>query len=106
MLKKLLFLALFAGAPDAAMALFGSASMFGTLAAFKFTRAEESAADLYAMGLMEKTQQSGDGFASFMEGFRYQELMTETYRNGGNTCPRRSRRLCLWTDRAPLRPIV
>jgi len=74
-------LALFAGAPDAAMALFGSASTFGTLAAFKFTRAEEAAADIYAMSLLEKTQQSGEGFSRFMEGFRYQELMTETRRD-------------------------
>ena len=74
-------LALFAGAPDAAMALFGSSSTFGTLAAFKFTRAEEASADLYAMSLMEKTNQSGEGFASFMENFRYQELMTETRRD-------------------------
>lgn len=74
-------LALFAGAPDAAMALFGSASTFGTLAAFKFTRAEEAAADIYAMDLLGKTQQSGEGFSRFMESFRYQELMTENRRD-------------------------
>lgn len=74
-------LALFAGAPDAAMALFGSASQFGMLTFFKYTRAEESAADLYSLTLMEKTGQSADGFASFMENFRYQELMTENRRD-------------------------
>ena len=74
-------LALFVGAPDAAMALFGSASQFGMLTIFKFMRAEESAADLFAMNLLEKTGQSGQGFATFMEGFRYQELMTENRRD-------------------------
>jgi len=74
-------LALFAGAPDAALALFGSAPQFGMLTFFKFTRAEEAAADLYAIGLLEKTGQSADGFASFMEGFRSQELMTEARRD-------------------------
>lgn len=74
-------LALFAGAPDAALALFGSAQQFGLMTVFKHTRAEESAADLFAMDLMEKTGQSADGFASFMENFRYQELMTESRRD-------------------------
>lgn len=74
-------LALFAGAPDAAMALFGSASQFGMLTFFKFTRAEEAASDLYGIGLLEKTGQSATGFADFMEGYRYQELMTENRRS-------------------------
>jgi len=74
-------IALFAGAPDAALALFGSAPQFGLMSFFKHTRAEESASDLFALSLLEKTGQSADGFASFMENFRYQELMTENRRD-------------------------
>jgi predicted Zn-dependent protease len=74
-------LALFAGAPDAAMALFGSASQFGMLSAFKFTRAEESAADQFGLDILKTTRQSGDGLPSFMEHFRYEELMSESRRD-------------------------
>jgi predicted Zn-dependent protease len=74
-------LALFAGAPDAAMALFGSASQFGMLAAFKFTRAEESAADQFGLNVLETTHQSADGLPGFMEHFRYEELMSESRRD-------------------------
>ncbi len=74
-------LALAAGAPDAAMALFGSASTFGMLTAFKFTRVEESAADQYGVDFMEKTRQSSMGLVAFMEKFRYEELMSETRRD-------------------------
>lgn len=74
-------LALAAGAPDAAMALFGSASQFGMLTAFKFTRIEESAADQYGLDFLAKTGQSADGLVSFMERFRYEELMSETRRD-------------------------
>lgn len=74
-------LALFAGAPDAAMALFGSAGQFGILTFFKFTRPEESASDLFGLSLLEKTGQSAEGFTRFMENFRYQELMTESRRD-------------------------
>ncbi len=73
-------LALFAGAPDAAMALFASAPQFQMLSFFKHTRPEEAAADLFGVGLMEKTGQSADGNVSFMEKFRYQELMSESRR--------------------------
>ncbi len=31
--------------------------------------------------------------------------MIDTYRNGGNTCPRFSRSLCRWTDSTPLKPM-
>src|SRR5690606_36652448 len=51
-------IAIYAGAPDAAMALFGSAGQFGMLTFFKFTRADESAADQYGLNLLEKTGQS------------------------------------------------
>jgi predicted Zn-dependent protease len=74
-------LALFAGAPDAALALFGSAPQFGLMTIFKFTRVEESAADQYGLTFLEKTGQSADGLASFMEHFRYQELMSESRRD-------------------------
>lgn len=74
-------LALFAGAPDAALALFGSAPQFAMLSFFKHTRSEEAAADLFGVSLMEKTGQSADGNISFMEKFRYQELMSETRRD-------------------------
>jgi predicted Zn-dependent protease len=74
-------LALFAGAPDAAMALFASAPQFQMLSFFKHTRPEEAAADLFGVGLMEKTGQSADGNVSFMEKFRYQELMSESRRD-------------------------
>lgn len=74
-------LALFAGAPDAALALFGSAPQFGLMTIFKFTRVEESAADQYGLTFLEKTGQSADGLASFMENFRYQELMSESRRD-------------------------
>jgi predicted Zn-dependent protease len=74
-------IALFAGAPDAAMALFGSANQFGMLTFFKFTRAEESAADQYGLNFLEATHQSADGIVEFMENFRYQELMSEGRRD-------------------------
>jgi predicted Zn-dependent protease len=74
-------LALFAGAPDAAMALFGSAPQFQMLSFFKHTRPEESASDLFGLSLLEKTGQSAEGFTTFMENFRYQELMTEARRD-------------------------
>lgn len=74
-------LALFAGAPDAAMALIGSAPQFQLANIFKHIRPEESASDLFGLGLLEKTGQSADGFTTFMEKFRYQELMTESRRN-------------------------
>lgn len=74
-------LALFAGAPDAALALIGSSSTFGMLSAFKFTRAEESAADQFGLDILKATHQSGDGLPTFMEHFRYEELMSESRRD-------------------------
>ena len=74
-------LALFAGAPDAALALFGSSSTFGMLSAFKFTRAEESAADQFGLDILGTTNQSADGLPGFMEHFRYEELMSESRRD-------------------------
>jgi predicted Zn-dependent protease len=73
-------LALAAGAPDAAMALFGSASQFGMLTFFKFTRGEESAADQYGAELLHKTGQSAQGLVDFFEKFAYEEMMSESRR--------------------------
>jgi predicted Zn-dependent protease len=73
-------LALAVGAPDAAMALFGSAGQFGMLTMFKFTRAEESAADQYGLDLLHKTGQSGQGLVDFFEKFAYEEMMSESRR--------------------------
>ncbi|HEX5008042.1 MAG TPA: M48 family metalloprotease, partial [Hyphomonadaceae bacterium] len=73
-------LALAAGAPDAAMALFGSAGQFGMLTMFKFTRNEESAADQYGLDLLQKTGQSGQGLIDFFEKFAYEEMMSENRR--------------------------
>jgi predicted Zn-dependent protease len=74
-------IALAAGAPDAAMALFASANQFGMLTAFKFTRAEESSADQYGLDFLEATGQSANGMVEFMENFRYEELMSESRRD-------------------------
>jgi predicted Zn-dependent protease len=74
-------LALFAGAPDAAMALFGSAGQFTALSFFTFTRTEESAADQYGLDFMEKTGQNPEGLLQFMEKFRYEELMSVARRD-------------------------
>ena len=74
-------IAIFAGAPDAAMALFGSAGQFGMLTYFKFNRAQESAADQYGLDFLAKTHQSADGLVSFMEKFRYEEMMSEGKRD-------------------------
>lgn len=74
-------LAIAAGAPDAGMALIGSAPQFAMLTFFKFTRDEESSADQYGLSFMEKTGQSADGLVTFMEKFRYEELMSERKRD-------------------------
>ena len=36
---------------------------------------------------------------------RLQELMIETYRNGGKNSPRLSRDLCRWTESMPFKPM-
>lgn len=68
-------LAMAAGAPDAAMGLFGSAQQFGMMTFFKFTRVEEAAADQKGLDLLAATNQSADGLADFMQQFVYEELM-------------------------------
>jgi predicted Zn-dependent protease len=74
-------LAIAAGAPDAAMALFASAPQFSMLTAVKYIRAEESAADQYGLTLLERTNQSANGLVEFMQKFQYNELMTEMKRD-------------------------
>jgi predicted Zn-dependent protease len=69
-------LAMIAGHPDAGVALMGSASEFGALTFFKYTRVEESAADQAALNFLDKTNQSPAGFVDFFEKFRYEELMS------------------------------
>ncbi|MDZ4759738.1 MAG: M48 family metalloprotease, partial [Alphaproteobacteria bacterium] len=73
-------LAIAAGAPDAGMALIGSAPQFGMLTIFKFTRNEESQADQDGLRFLEATGQSAEGLVTFMERFRYMELMSESRR--------------------------
>jgi predicted Zn-dependent protease len=74
-------LAIAAGAPDAGMALIGSAQQFALLTIFKYTRNEESAADQDGLRFLEATEQSAAGLVTFMERFRYQELMSEGRRD-------------------------
>jgi predicted Zn-dependent protease len=74
-------LAIAAGAPDAGMALIGSSSTFAMLTFFKYTRHEESSADQAGLSYLEKTGQSAEGMVSFMEKFRYMELMSEGRRD-------------------------
>jgi predicted Zn-dependent protease len=73
-------LAIAAGAPDAAMALFASASQFSALTVFKYIRAEESSADQYGLDFLDKTHQSAQGLVEFMTKFQYEQLMTEQKR--------------------------
>ena len=71
-------LAMAAGAPDAGMALIGSAQTFGLKTFFKYTRIEEAAADQAGLNYMEATGQSADGLIAFFDRFRYEEQMSET----------------------------
>ena len=71
-------LAIAAGAPDAGVALLGSAQQFQAMSVFKYLRNEESEADQYGVQLMEKTHQSATGLLYFLEKFRYEELMSST----------------------------
>jgi predicted Zn-dependent protease len=74
-------LAIAAGAPDAGMALFASAPQFSMLTAYKYVRAEESAADQYGLTYMDKTGQDAQGMVDFMQKFQYNELMQEMKRD-------------------------
>ena len=73
-------LAAFAGAGDAAIALMGSASQFGTLAALGYSREQESRADQAGLNLLDRSGISGKGLVQFFDKFRYQEVFQEARR--------------------------
>jgi predicted Zn-dependent protease len=73
-------LAALAGAPDAAAGLASSASYFGTLGAFGYSREQESRADQAGATLLDKAGLSGRGLADFFDNFRYQEVFDEARR--------------------------
>lgn len=63
------------GNAQAGIAIAGSSSTFGILTLFNYTRDEESQSDQLAINYLQATGQTGEGLVSFMENFRYQELM-------------------------------
>jgi len=69
-----------AGHGDAAAGLLASSQYFGTLAAFTYTRVQESQADAKAVQLLEASGQSGRGLIAFFERFRMQEVTTQERR--------------------------
>jgi len=73
-------LAALAGAPDAAAALIGSSTYFGTLGALRYSRSQEAAADQAAVSALEASGVSGRGLVEFFENFRYQEVFSEERR--------------------------
>jgi predicted Zn-dependent protease len=73
-------LAAFAGAGDAAIALMGSASQFGTLAALGYSREQESRADQAGLNILDRAGLSGRGLVEFFDNFRYQEVFQEARR--------------------------
>ncbi len=73
-------LAAAAGAPDAGLALLGSAGYFGQLGALGYSREQESRADQAAITYLEKSGQSSKGLVDFFDNFRYQEVFEEARR--------------------------
>ena len=73
-------LAAIAGAPDAAIGLASSASMFGTIGMLGYSREQESRADQAGATLLDKAGLSGKGLAVFFDNFRYQEVFDEARR--------------------------
>ena len=73
-------LAAAAGAPDAGLALLGSAGYFGQLGALGYSREQESRADQAAVTYLEKSGQSAKGLVDFFDNFRYQEVFEEARR--------------------------
>src|SRR5690606_12301208 len=73
-------LAALAGSGEAAAALVGNANYFGTLGAMGYSREQEARADQAAVGLLERTGQSGEGLVEFFDNFRYQEVFLEARR--------------------------
>ncbi len=73
-------LAAAAGAPEAGMALAGSAPGFGQLGMLGFSREQESRADQAAVTYLEKAGISAKGFVDFFDNLRYQEVFSEARR--------------------------
>lgn len=74
-------LAIAAGAPDAGVALLGSAPQFQLLTALQYFQNEESQADQYGVQFLAKTHQSAMGLVEFLEKFRYMEQVSATRRD-------------------------
>jgi predicted Zn-dependent protease len=73
-------LAILAGAPEAGVALLGSAPVFGELNALKYSRDQESRADQAAVTYLERAGLSGRGLVEFFDNFRYEEVFSEARR--------------------------
>lgn len=69
-----------AGHGDAAVGLLGSSQYFGTMAAFTYSRGQESNADIAAVEFLEATGQSARGLIAFFDRFREQEIFSEQRR--------------------------
>jgi predicted Zn-dependent protease len=68
------------GHGDAAAGLLASSQYFATLAAFTYSRGQESNADLAAVQFLEDSGQSARGLVAFFDRFREQELFSEQRR--------------------------
>ena len=73
-------LAAAAGAPEAGLALAGSAPGFGQLSSLGYSREMESRADQAAVTYMEKAGYSSKGLVDFFDNLRYQEVFSEARR--------------------------
>lgn len=73
-------LAILAGAPDAGLALLGSAAGFGELNQLKYSRDQESRADQAAVTYLERAGLSARGLVNFFDNFRYEEVFSEARR--------------------------
>ncbi|MBE7220633.1 MAG: M48 family metalloprotease, partial [Caulobacteraceae bacterium] len=73
-------LAAAAGAPDAGLALAGSAPGFGQLGSLGYSREMESRADQAAVTYLEKAGYSAKGLVDFFDTMRYQEVFSEARR--------------------------
>ncbi len=73
-------LAILAGAPEAGIALLGSAPGFSQLSMLNYSRDQESRADQAAITFLERAGLSGRGLYEFFDNFRYQEVFSEARR--------------------------
>jgi predicted Zn-dependent protease len=69
-----------AGRGDAAAVLMMNSQYFGALGELKYSREQETRADLAAVGFLEKTGQSGRGLISFFSRFRSMEIFADAQR--------------------------